>query len=179
MSRPLTFRPAVASFCVRRKGGPHESPSDPNCLLLVVTGPGPAEPRAAEAPHLVVHEWGTFTSIAGEDGRAVEWRPLSGPPDLPCFVNQFGNVFKWQISGLVRMETPVLYFYSPTNVSLKVDVGFRQGYITEWFPRASVLPRDANPADLHRKEFASRITWSGVTVSPNDAARFPTDDSTS
>ena len=28
---------------------------------------------------LTVHEWGTFTSIAGEDGRAVEWLPFGGP----------------------------------------------------------------------------------------------------
>src|SRR6266542_4669932 len=36
---------------------------------------------------LVVHEWGTFTSIAGKDGIALEWRPLNGPTDLPKFVH--------------------------------------------------------------------------------------------
>ncbi|MGZ3471525.1 MAG: hypothetical protein ACXVA6_16280, partial [Isosphaeraceae bacterium] len=25
------------------------------------------------APDLTTHEWGTFTAIAGKDGRAVEW----------------------------------------------------------------------------------------------------------
>jgi hypothetical protein len=35
---------------------------------------------------LVAHEWGTFTSVAGEDGSAVQWAPLSGTPDLPSFV---------------------------------------------------------------------------------------------
>src|SRR5213593_2098041 len=35
---------------------------------------------------LVVHEWGTFTSIAGKDGVALEWRPLNGSTDLPKFV---------------------------------------------------------------------------------------------
>ena len=39
--------------------------------------------RAAD---LVVHEWGTFTSVAGPDGQAVPWHPLSGSSDLPCFV---------------------------------------------------------------------------------------------
>ena len=29
---------------------------------------------------LTVHEWGTFTSIAGRDGQAMEWQPLTGPP---------------------------------------------------------------------------------------------------
>src|SRR6266498_723155 len=48
--------------------------------------------RAAQKPfrvenRLVVHEWGTFTSIAGKDGIALEWRPLNGPTDLPKFVH--------------------------------------------------------------------------------------------
>ncbi len=35
---------------------------------------------------LTAHEWGTFTSIAGMDGSAVEWSPLSESTDLPAFV---------------------------------------------------------------------------------------------
>ena len=35
---------------------------------------------------LTVHEWGTFTSVAGRNGKAIEWRPAGGPTDLPCFV---------------------------------------------------------------------------------------------
>ena len=35
------------------------------------------------ASGLIVHEWGTFTSIAGKDGVALEWRPLNGSSDLP------------------------------------------------------------------------------------------------
>ena len=48
--------------------------------FVVVRG---QDTRAAD---LVVHEWGTFTSVAGPDGQAVPWRPLSGSSDLPCFV---------------------------------------------------------------------------------------------
>jgi hypothetical protein len=144
--------------------------------LLLVAGLGLATPRAAgDAPQLVAHEWGTFTSIAGEDGRAVEWRPLSGPPDLPCFVNQFGSLYKGQVSGLVRMETPVLYFYSPVDISVNVDVRFHQGYISEWFPRAAVTPQNVNPSALRRKDFSSGITWNDVNVSPADATRLPAD----
>jgi hypothetical protein len=76
----------------------------------------------ANAPaqnNLIVHEWGTFTSIAGKDGVALEWRPLNGPPDLPKFVHtiQQGdaglrNAPKAALSAVVRMETPVIYFYS-------------------------------------------------------------------
>ena len=40
------------------------------------------------ADSLTVHEWGTFTSIAGKQGVSVEWRPLAGKSDLPSFVYQ-------------------------------------------------------------------------------------------
>ena len=46
---------------------------------------------ASNAGALTVHEWGTFTSIAGEDGRAIEWLALDGPTDLPCFVERARN----------------------------------------------------------------------------------------
>ncbi|HKP10993.1 MAG TPA: hypothetical protein VJZ91_02745, partial [Blastocatellia bacterium] len=51
-------------------------------------GGAPAEPAARG---LTVHEWGTFTAIAGRDGRPVEWRPLVGPSDLPSFVYDLGG----------------------------------------------------------------------------------------
>ena len=40
---------------------------------------------------LTAHEWGTFTSIAGKVGQAVEWSPLTGSTDLPAFVEHFSN----------------------------------------------------------------------------------------
>src|SRR2546421_3417321 len=63
---------------------------------------------------LTVHEWGTFTSVAGANGQSVEWYPLTGATDLPGFVEHFRDAgFKLGLRGTVRMETPVLYFYSP------------------------------------------------------------------
>jgi len=44
------------------------------------------------SPDLTVHEWGTFTAIAGKDGHAVQWTPLTGSTDLPRFVEHFNNV---------------------------------------------------------------------------------------
>jgi hypothetical protein len=73
---------------------------------------------------LIAHEWGTFTSVAGEDGTAVQWAPLSGTSDLPCFVRHLGPVHAKLARSLVRMETPVLYFYAPTSTILSVHVGF-------------------------------------------------------
>jgi hypothetical protein len=89
-------------------------------------------------PHpggLTVHEWGTFTSVAGEDGFAIDWDVLGGKDDLPGFVNNHGlPCFKGSFTTTVRMETPVMYFYSPREVTARVKVLFPHGVITEWYP---------------------------------------------
>ncbi len=85
---------------------------------------------------LAVHEWGTFTSVAGEDGSAIEWNVLGGKDDLPSFVNHRGFAcFKFRLAGTVRMETPVLYFYSKRETTAHVTVTFPHGVITEWYPK--------------------------------------------
>jgi hypothetical protein len=68
-------------------------------VLSVVVGLAGAILPAAETsgqPPLTVHEWGTFTTVAGPDGRAQDWVPLGGPTDLPCFVERYKN-------GLVKV----------------------------------------------------------------------------
>jgi len=129
---------------------------------------------------LTVHEWGTFTSIAGEGGEAIEWLPQAGPSDLPCFVNRLGWNAKGQLSGTVRMETPVLYFYAPAPMTVDVRVAFPQGLITEWYPRADVTPRAIDTAIFERgRTLASRIEWNRVLVSPDAATDFPIEDGAS
>ncbi len=118
---------------------------------------------------LVVHEWGTFTSIAGKDGVALEWRPLNGPSDLPKFVHtmQEGNeglrhtrpTGKGNITASVRMETPVLYFYSDTEMEVSVKVDFPKGKITEWYPQARTA--------------SSGIDWGKLKVMPGAKFDFP------
>ena len=89
------------------------------------------------SPDLTVHEWGTFTAIAGKDGRAAEWLPLGLPryppsTDLPQFVEHINGVnFKLGLRGTIRMETPVVYFYSPHDVTVSAKVSFSRGLITE------------------------------------------------
>src|ERR1700704_2492882 len=79
---------------------------------------------------LTVHEWGTCTSIAGKDGNAVPWSPLTGSTDLPGFVEHFRNAgFKRGLRGTVRMETPVLYFYDSREETVSVKVAFASGVI--------------------------------------------------
>jgi hypothetical protein len=88
---------------------------------------------------LTVHEWGTFTSVAGEDGTPIVWDALGGKDDLPAFVNSYGyRCFKFRVQGTVRMETPVLYFYSRQATNANVHVQFPRGVITEWYPKGGI-----------------------------------------
>ena len=134
-----------------------------------------ADERRA-SPDLTVHEWGTFTAIAGKDGRAVEWAPLTGSTDLPRFVEHLSDAnFKIGLRGTIRMETPVLYFYSPRDVSVSAKVAFSRGIITEWYPHAhrvqpSGVVRNANLSQLQSD---GSIMWDGVAVSPNLRGEFP------
>lgn len=128
-------------------------------------------------PGLTAHEWGTFTSVAGNDGLAVAWFPLNGSTNLPGFVEHFRNPgFKQALRGTVRMETPVLYFYSSHEVTLSVDVGFSKGLITEWYPHvnASALEGEYNDYTvLYDRKTGGAISWDSVTLEPGHAASFP------
>jgi hypothetical protein len=139
--------------------------------------------RAAKPPahsELTAHEWGTFTSIAGHDGRAVNWQPLTDSNDLPGFVEHFETGgFKAGLTGTVRMETPVLYFYAPRAMTVSVKVSFARGVITEWYPHASRVEPTARLGDgsLYEKDAADgSIAWDSVAVEPSSTADFPRED---
>jgi hypothetical protein len=148
-------------------------------LAFLLTGWTTDEQRTA--PDLTVHEWGTFTAIAGKDGRAVEWLPLGLPrfppsTDLPQFVEHFNDVnFKLGLRGTIRMETPVLYFYSPRDVTVSAKVSFAKGLITEWYPHADrVQPAGAmTNTSLSRLSVNGSIAWNHVAVAPNLTGEFP------
>jgi len=105
-------------------------------VLLVLPMIAGNEARQA-GPGLTVHEWGTLTSVAAADGSPEDWDALGGEYDLPSFVNNGGyRCTKWRLSGTMRMETPVIYFYSQRQLDARVKVQFPHGVITEWYPNA-------------------------------------------
>jgi len=137
--------------------------------------------RVQDLPDLTVHEWGTFTSIAGENGQAIEWQPLPlpGTTDLPGFVERFSTAnFKQGLRGTIRMETPVMYFYAPHDVKVTVKVAFAKGLITEWYPHAQyVEPRGVlRNTDLDQTQMNGSIAWENVSVSPDLVPDLPRED---
>jgi hypothetical protein len=139
-------------------------------------------------PTLTAHEWGTFTSIAGKDGRAAQWLPLTGSTDLPTFVEHFQTPdFKGGLRGTVRMETPVLYFYTNHATTVSVHVSFSQGFITEWYPHANrVEPVGLqsqtrmvaylNDWSRNHRQPDSSISWDTVTLEPRNSSSFARED---
>ena len=137
-------------------------------LLAVAAAAAVAVAAVAQtAVPVTIHEWGTFTSIAGIDGQAVRWLPQTGPADLPCFVDRNSLQFKGTLAGTVRMETPVLYFYASQPFDASVQVRFPLGFVTEWYPRAVVT------SGLQNLTIGGAIAWPSVHVAPGAADVFP------
>jgi hypothetical protein len=91
-------------------------------------------------------------------------------------VEHIGEVnFKTGLRGTIRMETPVVYFYSPRDVTVSVKVAFSRGLITEWYPHtARVQPNGVfRDTALNRLQTDGSIMWDGVAVSPNLSGEFP------
>ncbi len=152
--------------------------------LSALTVAVPVHSRQAPVdPGLAAHEWGTFTSIAGADGQPVEWLPvqLLGTPELPRFVEHFRSVSKPLLRGTLRMETPVIYFYTAHETSLSVRVSFSKGLITEWYPHATRFqPSTPLSIDsLYEPHDDGSIAWDSVTVAPALAADFPSENAAS
>jgi hypothetical protein len=126
---------------------------------------------------LTAHEWGTFTAIAGADGLSVEWLPvdLVGKPELPTFVEHFSGIPKNVLRGTVRMETPVIYFYSSQEINVSVHVSFSKGFITEWYPHATRVQPSAPLSNnaLYQPHEDGGIAWDSIRVAPDSFANFP------
>ncbi len=160
----------------------------PVLVILAAATLVAADLHSVQPGDLTVHEWGTFTSVAGEDGSAIDWDALGCQSDLPRFVNDHGyRGFKFRLRGTVRMETPVMYFYSPRELDAHVKVAFPQGLITEWYPQAEyeVFQKGRQDGTMHRLEsnlngldtslrsLTGAMEWRNVKVQPGSAPVLP------
>jgi hypothetical protein len=138
------------------------------------------------ADRLVVHEWGTFTSLQDEQGNALGSINTDDEP-VPAFVHQlpramlfpptvaFTSDAKGTPAGdpnvTMRLETPVLYFHPPKGntapVKVDVDVAFNGGWLSQYFPDAHAAIDGATDADLApalSAQTVGRLSWHGVTI---------------
>ena len=134
---------------------------------LALTVHSAAQSTANAKSPVVAHEWGTFTSIAAADGRAANWQTLGGPQDLPCFVGGYPAEVKVGWMGTIRMETPVIYFYTQDEATVRVSVKFKQGLITETYP-IGIQPPFPYPTGI-----MSAIDWPAVRITPGADEHFP------
>jgi hypothetical protein len=156
-------------------------------VVSVVSAAGAGDPRpAADRNSLVIHEWGTFTCLQDETGRAI---PGVNTDDerVPNFVHRlsdliqnpqrlapiyFKGVPRSHRQVIMRLETPVVYFYPPANhdgpLTLDFEVGFRGGWLSEFYP-------DAEPdvPGLSHEQFrfhdltartVSHLRWNGLKI---------------
>ena len=110
---------------------------------------------------VTAHEWGTFTSVANQEGFPLVWYALGGPEKLPCFVHRSEILTKGSAAATVRMETPVIYFYSPRKTTVSVSVSFPAGSLTEWYPQ------------VQNQYSLQRLDWPAVQVLPDEEVAFP------
>lgn len=142
-------------------------------------------PNASD--RLVVHEWGTFTCLQDESGRALPGINTDDEP-LPGFVHRLSEELVFDPSDLapvyykgvprihpwvtMRLETPVVYFYppegnqEPTNVDF--TVGFRGGWLTEYYPDAEVASPGLKDGEFRFGDLGSdtrgALSWKGLTL---------------
>jgi hypothetical protein len=117
--------------------------------------------RSADFGKLVVHEWGTFSTFSGSNGKNLKFNPYDN--DLPDFVHAYldRDSKAGPQGGTISLETPVIYFYPEKPLTASVHVGFPKGTITEWYP--------------HAGRTDTKLTWEGIKVDPEGTVTLPSE----
>ena len=139
---------------------------------------------------LIVHEWGTFTTLQDEDGRELSGINIDDEP-VPRFVHDVNPAllaspvltsthWEYRMKGAprahplvtMRLETPVIYFYPPKGVTepfpIDVNVKFRGGWLTQFYPHAvfSAPQLETGSFDFGKltPETVGSLTWNDLQV---------------
>jgi hypothetical protein len=143
---------------------------------------------AAEPPApLVVHEWGTFTSLQNEQGKAIGGINTDDEP-VPPFVHRLADLLLLRPTEVpiifsqgaprchpdvtMRLETPVVYFHpsenNPTLEGLTLTAKFHGGWLSEFYPEAEAVSpgvklysSDFGP--LH-SDTVSTLSWNNLKI---------------
>jgi hypothetical protein len=145
-----------------------------------------AFPARAAAP-LVIHEWGTLTSLEDESGQPIPGINADDEP-VPSFVHRIspGLLLPPTLIGskgvprihpdvTVRLETPVLYIHAPPGFTgpIDVQVKFHGGWLTEFYPDAQAVAPGIDPKQYRfghiTNETVGSLHWSGLKIGGNPA----------
>jgi hypothetical protein len=122
------------------------------------------------ASDLVVHEWGTFLGMNGSDGAALDGM-YHEEHALPAFVHARSRDQLRLPSMFLKGETPVIYFYTPRPVRVRVGVAFPQGIWTQWYPQAArVSPSLVQQAEAPERLSGGRICWLADVIPASETA---------
>jgi hypothetical protein len=130
----------------------------------IVGGAPPAQKAPAADPgKLIVHEWGTFLSVQGSDGKTLGGMVDSDEP-LPSFVESRG-IAGWKRS-LFRQkgETPVTYFYTDRPRAVQVQVRMPKGVLTHWYPAVCGFGPDVKGSTAPANSY---LDWCTVHLTPD------------
>lgn len=148
-----------------------------------------AEPAPAAQSQLVVHEWGTFTTLQDEHGRELPGINIDDEP-VPAFVHNLAPFvlnsplvvlrdWQYRMKGVprqhpqvtMRLETPVVYFYPPAGAKLPLEVDvhvqFRGGWLSEFYPHgAAKLPglNEHFAFKILSRETLGELTWEKLQI---------------
>ena len=160
---------------------------------------------------LIIHEWGTFSSTVDKKGKQFSSQRFEGRTSLPDQVYTLGKAsFNWKntiysgydegnenkesgayrhihlLGDTIRMETPVLYFYSEKEMDIAVDVKFPNGSIGEWYPNrknGEKISEDyLETGDIHKKvkskkildlkNYTGFVSWKAKILEPKKKSNF-------
>jgi hypothetical protein len=160
----------------------------------------PVTQRPVADDGLVVHEWGTFTSLQDEQGQELSGINTDDEP-VPKFVHNLNPFLlgKPLLSSqhwiyrqkavprahpyvTMRLETPVLYFYPPKSWNagrpIDVSVQFRGGWLSEFYPKAQARAPGLENGKFDFGELMpttiSSLTWRRLRIGTTGAG--PTTD---
>jgi hypothetical protein len=150
--------------------------------------------QAKDDQSMVVHEWGTFTSLQGDDGNELFGINIDDEP-VPKFVHNLeprilnspvlrSEAWDYRQKGAprfhpqvsMRLETPVIYFYpaKETKLPVRVDVNvqFRGGWLTEFYPNADCDLLNKFNGQFDFSNLSSKtvggLTWKNVDVGTHE-----------
>ena len=135
----------------------------------------------ASAQPLVIHEWGTFTSLQDEAGRTLGGINTDDEP-VPSFCHDLDSLLIARTGEMppvlykgvascrpdvtMRLETPVLYFHLPSGASTpltaSIKVAFRGGWLTQFYPTAE--PAGFVPQDTLTEATTGTLTWNDLKI---------------